>query len=246
MVLSLVIGILAGGTVYAQEPPHEALGQVSQQDRGPLTSNLIEGVPYIRWGEAAQWEYPHKDVLDPASVAVNQMQFAYSGRDFVAEWRAKVVDDTRFKSIQGEDGTLDDLKSAIDRRVPVFVKMATTSSAHRLYFQVLLWARIKDVELTETRGGSGSLGKMIPFVPAAITELRRAHEAFDGYWLSHAALAHMLKDSDGRNVRREADKEERRAKSLCSKKAYRRVVAEVARDFAVIGCEGERLGWFRP
>jgi tetratricopeptide (TPR) repeat protein len=78
-------------------------------------------------------------------------------------------------------------------------------------------------------------------LPEAIAEMRRANKAFDEYWLSHRLLARMLSQAgEG-----EARAEEQTAKKLCSPEAYRRVAAELARDFPVMGCRYERLGWLR-
>lgn len=75
---------------------------------------------------------------------------------------------------------------------------------------------------------------------------RGANADFDGYALAHTVLARLLACSDKRADRKEAKRELSHAKKLCNTKAQRRVADELGRDFHVIGCKGERLGWYRP
>lgn len=80
----------------------------------------------------------------------------------------------------------------------------------------------------------------------AIDAARQAQASFADYALAHGLLANLLACSADRTARNEAKQELKRAKSLCSVKAQRRVADELGRDFHVMGCKGELLGWFRP
>ncbi len=80
----------------------------------------------------------------------------------------------------------------------------------------------------------------------AIEAARGANTDFDDYALAHTVLARLLACSDTRADRKEAKRELSRAKNLCSTEAQRRVADELGRDFHVIGCKGELLGWYRP
>jgi hypothetical protein len=83
-------------------------------------------------------------------------------------------------------------------------------------------------------------------IPAAIAELRLAIAAFDDYSHSHSALAQVLGASPDAEDRRASKAERKKAKALCSAEAQRRVAETLGRDFYVMGCEGELLGWYRP
>lgn len=80
----------------------------------------------------------------------------------------------------------------------------------------------------------------------AIAAARRANADFGDYALGHALLAHLLACSGDRAAQKEAKREKSLAKSLCSTAAQRRVADELGRDFHVVGCNGEMLGWYRP
>lgn len=116
---------------------------------------LILGVPFVGWSEAAQLDYPNKDILNPASIAVSMMQQKFWGRDptrfnlfaprvFVqAEWL-------------GGDGTiglgLEDLKRPVARGIPVYVQLTLTpyanpmSVAARLDRQRASWGKSRDAQ----------------------------------------------------------------------------------------------------
>jgi len=92
------------------------------------------------------------------------------------------------------------------------------------------------VALSETGRGS-----------QAIEELRQANAAFGEYRPANALLARLLRESDGGSkTAKEAKQIERRLDSLCSAAVQRRVADELGRDFHVLGCKGELLGWYRP
>lgn len=80
----------------------------------------------------------------------------------------------------------------------------------------------------------------------AIAALRAANAEFDGYWLAHRMLADLLACCGDRAGKKEARRELERAKKLCSAEAQRRVADVLGRDFHVMGCKGEMLGWHRP
>ncbi|MDH4109287.1 MAG: hypothetical protein OEW35_13305 [Gammaproteobacteria bacterium] len=80
----------------------------------------------------------------------------------------------------------------------------------------------------------------------AIEAAREAQASFGDYALAHSVLANLLACSDDKAARNEAKRELKRATDLCSVKAQRRVADELGRDFHVMGCKGELLGWYRP
>ena len=95
------------------------------------------------------------------------------------------------------------------------------------------------LELAVSLNESGSCAE-------AIDAARQAQASFGDYALAHSVLANLLACSTDRTARNEAKQELKRAKSLCSGKAQRRVADELGRDFHVMGCDGEMLGWSRP
>lgn len=80
----------------------------------------------------------------------------------------------------------------------------------------------------------------------AIEAARAANAAFDGYALGHNVLATLLECSGQRAAVKEAKQERTRAKQLCDVQSQRRVADELGRDFHVVGCKNEMLGWYRP
>jgi hypothetical protein len=80
----------------------------------------------------------------------------------------------------------------------------------------------------------------------AISTARQANAQFGDYALGHALLGNLLACSGDRSASKEAKRDLSRAKGLCSAKAQRRVADELGRDFHVMGCQGELLGWYRP
>lgn len=81
----------------------------------------------------------------------------------------------------------------------------------------------------------------------AVEALRQASAAFPDYALTEQVLARLLATSGGgRAAKQEARKVEGRLKQLCGAEPQRRVADELGRDFHVMGCKGELLGWYRP
>ena len=352
----------------------------------------VEGVGFVGFGEVAGSSYPESNVVNPALIAALQMEYGYWGRDVVAEMKARSSEDPRFREVDGKNGSVGDLKAAIDRGLPVYTRVATTSRAHVLYAVPKLCATFKKIELLGPGLASGSLGEMIPLAevrklrkadctaglddsvisrprivigydderqvltvhdpslgpglavtyadfeqawnalggrysypepkdpalgpvvapaparartpdddaavalfegyalevagnPAAaveelrrglgmpqispgrehllrlelgvalyasgrteeaVAELRRANEIFGSYWLARRQLAIVLRAAGGDGAGSAADNEEKAANDLCAPEAYRQVIAALARDFPVMGCQGEYLGWWRP
>lgn len=369
-----------------------AAGAVAWGGTAAAPARQVEGVAFVGFGDVAGLSYPESDVVNPALIAGLKMEYGYWGRDVLAEMKARSSVDPRFREVNGKTGSVEELKAAIDRGLPVYTRVATTSRAHVLYPVPKLCATLKNIQLVGPELASGSLGEMIPLaevrklrkadcttglddsvisrprivigydderqaltvhdpslgpglvvkytdfeqawsalggqysypqpkdpalrpVPAsaparartpdddaavalfegyglevagdpaaaveelrrglaipqispgrehllrlelgvalhasglteeAIAELRRANEIFGGYWLAHRQLALVLRAAGGDAARVAAEAEEKAASDLCAPDAYRQVIATVARDFPVMGCRGEYLGWWRP
>lgn len=135
------------GSLFAQEPPTPTEGLAAKV--------LIAGVPYVGWGEAAKLDYPNKDILNPAAIAVEMMQQKFWGleptrlnlfgpRVFVrAEWLAG----------DGSIGQgLEDLKRPVARGIPVYVQLTLTpyanpvSVAARMDRQLANWGKSRDAQ----------------------------------------------------------------------------------------------------
>jgi hypothetical protein len=81
----------------------------------------------------------------------------------------------------------------------------------------------------------------------AIEAARQANALFGDYAIAHRVLAYLLACSSDRAAKKESKRELAQAEKLCSDKAaLRRVADELGRSFHVMGCKGERLGWYRP
>ena len=80
----------------------------------------------------------------------------------------------------------------------------------------------------------------------AIEAARAANAEFDGYAVGHRVLAYLLACSGERVAKKESKRENARAEKLCGAEAQRRVADELGRDFHVMGCKQEMLGWYRP
>jgi hypothetical protein len=358
-------------------------------DAPPLPpAALIQGVPYFGWHEAVAWQYPNRDVVNPAAMAAGQSMYRYWGLDVL---RAAEGGTSAFTTEGGAGTSLEDVKRVLARGWPVMLDRATTARAHRLYVVPKMCAAMKHLDLVGPTRASGTLGDMVPLeeiarlraagcevglndsvivapqvavgyddarrvfvvhdpslgphlevayddlerawsatgrmyaylapvdpaasrpipvavrartadddaavalfagyaaavcddnasaadilrralalpgisparthllrlelgtalyvlndVPAAIAELRGANAAFDEYAHAHDALAAILAASDDAAERRASKAEKKRAKSLCSPAAQRRVADTLGRDFYVMGCGGELLGWYRP
>jgi len=150
----LTVGALALGSVMA------------------APARQVEGVGFVGFGEVAGSSYPERNVVNPALIAALQMEYGYWGRDVVAEMKARSSQDARFREVDGKKGSVGDLKAAIDRGLPVYTRVATTSRAHVLYPVLKLCAMFNKIELAGPALASGSLGEMIPL--AEIRKLRKA------------------------------------------------------------------------
>ena len=114
-----------------QSAPAQDQAEPAQTDALP-PKILIAGVPFVGWSEAAQVDYPHKDILNPSDTAVLMMQQKFWGRDptrfnlfgprlFVrADWQAG----------DGSTGrALEDLKRPLAHGIPVYVHLTLTPYA---------------------------------------------------------------------------------------------------------------------
>lgn len=127
-------------------------------------SHYIEGVPFVSWGEAADIDYPHNDILNPSYTAASQMVWRYWGVPLDPEtgWPSDELPDGGYRSV--EDATLDDLKRAIARDHPVEIYPAITAHAHYLYVTVKLLAKFSDevdYDLEQEGPTSGMLDEMV-------------------------------------------------------------------------------------
>lgn len=80
----------------------------------------------------------------------------------------------------------------------------------------------------------------------AVEVARQANAVFGDYALAHAVLGNLLACSGDPAASREAKREMDRARSLCGEEVQRRVADVLGRDFPVMGCNGQILGWVRP
>jgi tetratricopeptide (TPR) repeat protein len=126
--------------------------------------HYIEGVPFVSWGEAANFEYPNRDVLNPSYSAASQMVWRYWGvqLDPATGWPAGELPEGSYRSV--EEASLDDLKHylALDRPVEIFP--AVTAHAHYLYITVKMLSMFsKDADYTLEQVGptSGMLDEMV-------------------------------------------------------------------------------------
>lgn len=153
----------------------------SGQSRGAAPPAIIPGVPFITWAEAARLEYRDKAILNPSFAASLGMILKYWGQDHL-ELLKRGGDEAVPTSPGGWGVTearaakgLDEVKSFVDRGIPVFVSPALTPTAHIPGPHVFGWAEI-DPGLRrligEERGPrSGVLGRML-----ALDTFRRLEE----------------------------------------------------------------------
>ena len=127
-------------------------------------SHYIEGVPFVSWGEAADFEYPNRNVLNPSYTAASQMVWHYWGvpLDPDTGWPREEIPDGAYQGIDG--ASLDDLKRhlALDR--PVEIMPAITAHAHYLYVTVKMlsmFSKDADYDLEQTGPTSGMLDEMV-------------------------------------------------------------------------------------
>ena len=126
--------------------------------------HYIEGVPFVSWGEAAGFEYPNWNVLNPSYTAASQMVWRYWGvpLDPTTGWPAGELPDGSYLAV--EKASLADLKRhlALDR--PIEVVPAITAHAHYLYVTVKMlsmFSKDADYDLEQVGPTSGMLDEMV-------------------------------------------------------------------------------------
>jgi tetratricopeptide (TPR) repeat protein len=140
-----------------------ALAQAEAQEPLPAR-HYIEGVPFVSWGEAASFEYPNWNVLNPSYTAASQMVWRYWGvpLDPTTGWPVDDLPEGAYLTV--EDASLDDLKRhlALDR--PVEIVPAITAHAHYLYITVKMlsmFSKDADYDLEQVGPTSGMLDEMV-------------------------------------------------------------------------------------
>jgi tetratricopeptide (TPR) repeat protein len=131
---------------------------------GLPTSYYIEGVPFVSWGEAADFDYPNSNVLNPSYTAASQMVWRYWGvsLDPVTGWPADELPDGAYRSV--ESASLEDLKREIAQNHPVEIYPAITVHAHYLYVTVKILSMLSkdaDYDLEQKGPTSGMLDEMV-------------------------------------------------------------------------------------
>lgn len=115
----------------------ETIGATSGSDESGLPDkHYIEGVPFVSWDEAAGYDYPNRDILNPSCTAAIQMMWRYWGVpiDPSTGWPSQEVPVAAYETI--ENATLDDIKRYIARDVPAQVFPALTAYAHYVHHTV--------------------------------------------------------------------------------------------------------------
>ena len=145
---------LIAATAVAQTETTEALP----------AQHYIEGVPFVSWGEAADLEYPNRDVLNPSYMAASQMAWRYWGvqLDPIAGGPIDELPEGSYLNV--DEASLDDLKRhlALDRPVEIFP--AVTAHAHYLYITVKMlsmFSKDADYALEQVGPTSGMLDEMV-------------------------------------------------------------------------------------
>lgn len=166
---SIVVGLLGtlGMTVATRASGLAAGSQLpagASETRAPATS-LIQGVPFIAWREAAGWNYPRKDVLNPSVPAATGMILRYWGeelRELDRFWSSPALEGWVSRQ-GGEAKGLDELKALVARGIPVEVAAALTPVAHPLAgaaSDAVARGVATPEELGEGGPYSGALGRM--------------------------------------------------------------------------------------
>jgi tetratricopeptide (TPR) repeat protein len=126
--------------------------------------HYVEGVPFVSWGEAASFEYPNWNVLNPSYTAASQMVWRYWGvpLDPTTGWPAGELPDGSYLTV--EKASLADLKRhlALDR--PVEIIPSITAHAHYLYVTVKMlsmFSKDADYDLEQVGPTSGMLDEMV-------------------------------------------------------------------------------------
>jgi len=152
---TVLIGLAAiAAPAFAQFEPEEAL---------PV-QHYIEGVPFISWGEAADFDYPNSDVLNPSFTATSQMVWRYWGvpLDATTGWPTATLPDGAYRRVDG--ASLHDLKHELAHDHPVEIYPAITPEAHFLYVTVKMlsmFSKDADYDLEQVGPTSGMLDEMV-------------------------------------------------------------------------------------
>ena len=128
------------------------------------TQHYIEGVPFVSWGEAASFEYPNWNVLNPSYTAASQMVWRSWGvaLDPTTGWPAAELPEGSYLS--ASNASLYDLKRQVALDRPVVVVPAVTAHAHYLYVTVKLlsmFSKDADYDLQQIGPTSGMLDEMV-------------------------------------------------------------------------------------
>jgi tetratricopeptide (TPR) repeat protein len=92
---------------------------------------VLEGVPFVSWSEAADMEYPDKEVLNPSVAAALAMVGRYWGHESLVELMRDEAD--AWATVENiRDASLGDLKRALRTVGPIVVTPALTPWAHPL------------------------------------------------------------------------------------------------------------------
>jgi tetratricopeptide (TPR) repeat protein len=140
-----------------------AVAQTGLADALP-SQHYIAGVPFVSWGEAANFEYPNRNVLNPSFTAASQIIWKYWGipLDPTTGWPTEDLPDGAYRPVKS--AALDDLKREIARDHPVEIYPAITAHAHYLYITVKMLSMLsKDAgyDLEQTGPTSGMLDEMV-------------------------------------------------------------------------------------
>jgi tetratricopeptide (TPR) repeat protein len=153
LLLSLSFGLAScasPGTVAKEQKsrPPETPASPSLHEE----SHLIPGVPFVKWGDAAQLNYSKKATQNPSYAAASAMILEYWGsdrkelegrRDPMKEWR---------NESKSKPTSLEGIKRLIDREIPVLVCPAMTPYAHRQYLGLAIWMAMKKAGVPNPTG----------------------------------------------------------------------------------------------
>lgn len=159
LVALIYLGLCAA-QVVAQTELNEATS--GGADSALPDKHYIEGVPFVSWGEAADYDYPNFDILNPSYTAAFQMIWHYWGVaiDPSTGWPSQKIPDEAYVSV--EDATLDEIKRYIVRDIPVKVSPAITAHAHYVHFTVAMTTKFSEkfAAVEQTGPTSGMLYRM--------------------------------------------------------------------------------------
>ena len=126
--------------------------------------HYIEGVPFVSWGEAAGFDYPNWNVLNPSYTAASQMVWRYWSvpLDPTTGWPTGELPDGSY--LTADNVSLYDLKRQLVLNRPVEIVPAITAHAHYLYVTVKLlsmFSKDADYDLEQVGPTSGMLDEMV-------------------------------------------------------------------------------------